>query len=180
MPSQQQSNNTLSGQPQCSMPALLYAAIITLQVKPEMLSALKLGPGVMAPSRTNGFLNMLETMRKRTVMLTEQLPRFPSLSITASEIIPQGTFAEAQAQYLAPNADEVDALVKVKSYAACIHFHVALEDLQQIGVNRCTSSTAGISTFICWQWQQRFLYLFSLCCNESHSACKCSSATYVA
>lgn len=78
-----------------------------------MLSALKLGPGVMAPSRTNGFLNMLETMRKRTVMLTEQLPRFPSLSITASEIVPQGSFAEAQAQYLAPGADEVDALVKV-------------------------------------------------------------------
>lgn len=84
-----------------------------LQVKPEMLSALKLGPGVLAPSRTNGFLNMLETMRKRTVMLTEQLPRFPSLSITASEITPQGSFAEAQAQYLAPDADEVDALVKV-------------------------------------------------------------------
>ena len=78
-----------------------------------MMSALRLGPGVMAPSRTNGFLNMLETMRKRTVMLTEQLPRFPSLTITADEISPQGSFAEAQAQYLAPNAAEVDALVKV-------------------------------------------------------------------
>ena len=91
-----------------------------------MLSALRLGPGVMAPSRTNGFLNMLETMRKRTVMLTEQLPRFPSLSITASEIIPQGSFAESQAQYLAPDADEVNALVKVchLPHSACTAPHV--------------------------------------------------------
>lgn len=102
-------------------PVLPHAAIVTLQVKPEMLSALKLGPGVMAPSRTNGFLNMLETMRKRTVMLTEQLPRFPSLSITASEIIPQGSFAEAQAQYLAPKADEVNALVKVQNAILAVY-----------------------------------------------------------
>lgn len=78
-----------------------------------MLSVLNLGPAVMAPSRTNGFLNMLETMRKRTVMLTEHLPRFPSLRITGDAITPQGSFAEAQAQYLAPNAAQVDALVKV-------------------------------------------------------------------
>ena len=32
-----------------------------VQVKPEMLSVLQLGPAIMAPSRTNGFLNMLET-----------------------------------------------------------------------------------------------------------------------
>ena len=78
-----------------------------------MLSGLSLGPAVMAPSRTNGFLNMLESMRKRTVMLTQQLPRFPSLQITASTITPQGSFAEAQAQYLSPDAGHVDALVKV-------------------------------------------------------------------
>ena len=78
-----------------------------------MLSALNLGPAVMAPSRTNGFLNMLETMRKRTVMLTEQLPRFPSLHITGDAITPQGSFAEAQAKYLAPDAAQVEALVQV-------------------------------------------------------------------
>lgn len=94
------------------VPAATTAAV-HLQVKPEMLSALNLGPAVMAPSRTNGFLNMLETMRKRTVMLTEQLPRFPSLCITGDVITPQGSFAEAQAQYLAPDPAQVDALVKV-------------------------------------------------------------------
>lgn len=86
---------------------------LCMQVKPEMLSGLNLGPAVMAQSRTNGFLNMLETMRKRTVMLTEQLPRFPSLHITGDAITPQGSFAEAQAKYLAPDAAQVDALVKV-------------------------------------------------------------------
>lgn len=98
-----------------------------LQVKPEMLSVLNLGPAVMAPSRTNGFLNMLETMRKRTVMLTEHLPRFPSLRITGDAIIPQGSFAEAQAQYLAPNAAQVDALVKVlseKRIGIVAHFYM--------------------------------------------------------
>ena len=78
-----------------------------------MLSVLNLGPGIMAPSRTNGFLNMLETMRKRTLMLTEQLPKFPSLIITGDDITPQGAFAKTQAQYLAPNQAQVDALVKV-------------------------------------------------------------------
>lgn len=98
-----------------------------LEVKPEMLSALNLGPAVMAPSRTNGFLNMLETMRKRTVMLTEQLPRFPSLCITGDAITPQGTFAEAQAQYLAPDPAQVDALVKVlskKKIGIVAHFYM--------------------------------------------------------
>lgn len=83
-----------------------------------MLSALHLGPAVMAPSRTNGFLNMLETMRKRTIMLTEQLPKFPSLHITGNAITPQGSFAEAQAKYLAPDAAQVEALVQV---TFCIH-----------------------------------------------------------
>ena len=101
-----------------------HVSLLPPQVKPEMLSVLNLGPAVMAPSRTNGFLNMLETMRKRTVMLTEHLPRFPSLRITGDAIIPQGSFAEAQAQYLAPNAAQVDALVKVCfSDYTCMAFH---------------------------------------------------------
>ena len=90
-----------------------------------MLSVLQLGPAIMAPSRTNGFLNMLETMRKRTVMLTEQLPKFPSLVITGDDVTPQGTFAETQAQYLAPDAAQVDALVKVcdlNPIVSCLHY----------------------------------------------------------
>lgn len=103
----------------------LLKPVVILQIKPEMLSALNLGPAVMSPSRTNGFLNMLESMRKRTVMLTEQLPQFPSLRITGDAITPQGSFAEAQAQYLAPDAAQVDALVKVCSAAAVVMLHVA-------------------------------------------------------
>ncbi|KAL3135700.1 hypothetical protein ABBQ38_006171 [Trebouxia sp. C0009 RCD-2024] len=98
-----------------------------LQVKPEMLLALNLGPAVMAPSRTNGFLNMLETMRKRTVMLTEQLPKFPSLHITGDAVTPQGSFAEAQAKYLSPDASQVDALVQVlssKKIGIVAHFYM--------------------------------------------------------
>lgn len=98
-----------------------------LQVKPEMLSVLQLGPAIMAPSRTNGFLNMLETMRKRTVMLTEQLPKFPSLVITGDDVTPQGSFAETQAQYLAPDSAQVDALVKVlseKKIGIVAHFYM--------------------------------------------------------
>lgn len=87
-----------------------------------MLSALNFGPAVMAPSRTNGFLNMLETMRKRTVMLTEHLPKFPSLHITGNAIIPQGSFAEAQAKYLAPDAGQVDALVQVTTLLYLLGF----------------------------------------------------------
>jgi len=102
-----------------------------------MLSVLNLGPAVMAPSRTNGFLNMLETMRKRTVMLTEHLPRFPSLRITGDAITPQGSFAEAQAQYLAPNAAQVDALVKV-CFVALTHLGIAF---RAVCISICLMST---------------------------------------
>ena len=86
---------------------------VMAQVQPEDLVSLGLGPAVMTPSRTNGFLNMLEAVRKRTRMLTEDLPRFPSLLISADDVEPQGRFAEAQAEYLQPDAVQVDALVKV-------------------------------------------------------------------
>jgi quinolinate synthase len=60
-------------------------------------------------------------------MLTEQLPRFPSLLISADSIQPQGAFAEAQAQYLEPDAHQVDALVKVlseKRIGVVAHFYM--------------------------------------------------------
>ena len=52
----------------------------------------------MVPSRTNGFLNMLETARKLARSLNGELPSFPSLLLTADSITPSGDFAEAQAQ----------------------------------------------------------------------------------
>lgn len=85
-----------------------------MQVEPEALIALNLGPAVLTPSRNNGFLNMLEAMKKRVRLLTgEKLPRFPSLRISADAIEPQGEFAVAQARYLEPDQAQVDALVKV-------------------------------------------------------------------
>ena len=83
-----------------------------MQVEPETLSGFGLGPAVLTPSRNNGFLNMLEAVKKRVRMLTEQLPRFPSLLISADAVIPQGRFAEAQAEFLQPDLRRVDALVK--------------------------------------------------------------------
>jgi hypothetical protein len=88
-----------------------------VQVTPEMLEGLRLGGDVVTPSRASGVYNLLEGMRKRARQLTPdgrgcgQL--FPSLTITAEAITPQGAFAEAQATYLEPNPKMVQALVKV-------------------------------------------------------------------
>ncbi len=84
------------------------------QVEPEALTALQLGPAVLTPSRANGFMNMLEAMRKRARALSGAfLPTFPSLRVTANDVTPQGAFAIAQAQFLEPDPAQVDALVKV-------------------------------------------------------------------
>ncbi len=87
-------------------------------MEPEDLAALELGPAVLTPSRNNGFLNMLEVMKKRARRLAgAPLPTFPSLRILADEIQPQGDFAVAQARYLEPDQAQVDALVKVHTPA---------------------------------------------------------------
>ena len=80
---------------------------------PEELKGLGLGSVALTPSRANGLLNMLEYMKKRARACCGALPSFPSLLITADGLIPQGPFAEAQAQYLKPNAAQVDNLVQV-------------------------------------------------------------------
>ena len=70
------------------------------QVDPACLLSLGLGPGVLTRGRTNGFLNMLESARKKARMATADLPRFPSLLITRSGTEAQGAFAEAQVGWL--------------------------------------------------------------------------------
>ncbi|CAL8471866.1 g11408 [Coccomyxa elongata] len=99
-----------------------------LEVEPEDLAELQLGPAVLTPSRTNGFLNMLEAMRKRARVLSGAfLPTFPSLRVSADAIDPQGTFAIAQAKYLEPDPAQVDALVKVlseKRIGLVAHFYM--------------------------------------------------------
>ena len=89
---------------------------LLLQVEPSTLAPLGLGPAVLTPSRTNGFMNMLEAAKKRVRLLTEDLPRFPSLLISADEVVPQGRFAEAQAEFLEPDHEQVDQLVDVSSF----------------------------------------------------------------
>ena len=73
----------------------------------SLLTSLGLDASLLTPSRTNGFANMLETMRRRTRVLVNQLPSFPSLLITADALQPQGSFAEVQAQYLRPDPAQV-------------------------------------------------------------------------
>lgn len=75
-----------------NMPALPAPA----QVDPACLASLGLGEAVLTRSRTNGFANMLEAMKKRARMATADLPRFPSLVISREGLAPQGSFAEAQ------------------------------------------------------------------------------------
>ncbi|EIE23775.1 hypothetical protein COCSUDRAFT_23649 [Coccomyxa subellipsoidea C-169] len=94
----------------------------------EALSALQLGQAVLTPSRANGFMNMLEAMRKRARALSGAfLPTFPSLRVTANDVTPQGAFAIAQAQFLEPDPAQVEALVKVlseKRIGLVAHFYM--------------------------------------------------------
>lgn len=49
----------------------------------------------------------MEAIQRRVRALIGDLPCFPSLLIGRDSLIPQGTFAEAQAQYLQPQAQQV-------------------------------------------------------------------------
>jgi cysteine desulfuration protein SufE len=62
-----------------------------LDVDAAWLRGLGLGgaAGALAPSRVNGFSNMLEAMKRRARMLTTELPRFPSLLISGDKLEPQ-------------------------------------------------------------------------------------------
>jgi quinolinate synthase len=91
------------------------------------LQALNLGPALATPSRASGAANLFAAIQRRTRVLTTQLPRFPSLLITRDSVQPQGTFAEAQAQFLQPNAQQVAQLVQLlrsKRIGVVAHFYM--------------------------------------------------------
>lgn len=96
-------------------------------VDASCLGALGLGPEVLARSRTNGFLNMLESMKKQTRALQGELPRFPSLIVTKDGTSASGAFAEAQERYLRPDSQKVDRLVdllQTKKIGVVAHFYM--------------------------------------------------------
>lgn len=98
-----------------------------LAVDPACLLSLGLGDAVLTRSRTNGFLNMLEAAKRRSQELLGNAPLFPSLVITRQGTRAQGTFAEAQDQFLRPDAATVDALVHVleeKKIGIVAHFYM--------------------------------------------------------
>ncbi|KAL4443002.1 hypothetical protein ABPG77_008493 [Micractinium sp. CCAP 211/92] len=71
--------------------------------------------------------SMLEAMKKRARQLAGDLPRFPSLLITADGTSAQGTFAEAQNKFLQPDPAVVDALVQqlqAKKVGVVAHFYM--------------------------------------------------------
>mmetsp|Transcript_5271 Transcript_5271/g.13432 ORF Transcript_5271/g.13432 Transcript_5271/m.13432 type:complete len:707 (+) Transcript_5271:71-2191(+) len=100
-----------------------------LEVDDAVVSELGIGPSALPRSRANGFRNMLESVKKQTRLLqagAAALP-FPSLIVTADGILSNGTFAEAQAAYLEPDAKAVDALVaelSSKDIGIVAHFYM--------------------------------------------------------
>jgi len=91
------------------------------------LAAAGLGPAALTPSRSNGVRNMVEQMRRQARALGRDLPVFPTLRITASSLEAQGAFAEAQAQYLEPDAGTVarlGAVLREKRIGVVAHFYM--------------------------------------------------------
>ncbi|KAL6760200.1 hypothetical protein V8C86DRAFT_2558901 [Haematococcus lacustris] len=86
------------------------------------------GPGSHArSSRAHAAGNVVESMWRKTRGLVQQLPRFPSLLITPHDLHPQGAFAEAQAEFLKPQPEQVAALVTeltAKRIGVVAHFYM--------------------------------------------------------
>ena len=92
-----------------------------------VLEQLQLGPVLDSPSRTNSFRNMFNTLKKRSNALEGNLPQFPSLVIRRNALEPQGSFAEAQAQFLQPDMATVSRLASTfrqKKIGVVAHFYM--------------------------------------------------------
>lgn len=121
------------------------------------LSQLGLGPAVLAPSRAAGAANMVESIRRRTRLLMQQLPRFPSLLISRDSLQPQGAFAEAQAQYLQPDQQQVEQLVSLltsKRIGVVAHFYMD----PQVCSGPAAGQLAGSMGRACTHSAQRHLH----------------------
>ena len=98
-----------------------------IDVDPSCLAALGLGDAALTRSRTNGFLNMLESAKKHARAALGDLPRFPSLFISRNETSASGAFAEAQDAFLRPNPSMIDALANIveeKKIGIVAHFYM--------------------------------------------------------
>ncbi|KAI8112737.1 hypothetical protein M9434_004057 [Picochlorum sp. BPE23] len=98
-----------------------------LAVSPDSLLSLGLGVDTLTRSRTNGFLNMLESAKKQTNVLLGSPPTFPSLVVSRDGTVPQGAFAESQQKFLEPNKEQVTSLVnllKEKKIGIVAHFYM--------------------------------------------------------
>ncbi|KAJ7551288.1 hypothetical protein O6H91_06G008600 [Diphasiastrum complanatum] len=103
-----------------------------LAVPTDALGGLGMGIEGVA-SRANTWYNLLITMQKKTRWLLGALEGksvyepFPSLLITADDMIPEGDFAKAQAKYLLPDTAKVQLLaelLKQKQVGVVAHFYM--------------------------------------------------------
>lgn len=115
-----------------------------LQLDPaSFLPQLGLGPAVLTPSRAHGMANMFEAIKRRTRLLTTQLPKFPSLLISSDGVQAVGVFAEVQAQYLQPDPQQVQqlgSLLREKKIGVVAHFYM---DPQVCGAVVCVLLVGG-------------------------------------
>ncbi|KAK3284244.1 hypothetical protein CYMTET_8097, partial [Cymbomonas tetramitiformis] len=101
-----------------------------LEVPTEKLSLFGFSEDAATASRTNGFYNMLEAMKKSARLLTPGAGAasvFPSLTISADAVTAQGDFALSQAKFLEPDAAAVDRLVEAlsaKKIGVVAHFYM--------------------------------------------------------
>ena len=83
---------------------------------------------VLANSRTNGWRNILETMKRKTRSIAEgRQGDFPSIAITREGLSAEGEFALAQVAYLEPDSDKVErlaSLLSAKKVGIVAHYYM--------------------------------------------------------
>ncbi|XP_068640112.1 quinolinate synthase, chloroplastic-like [Aristolochia californica] len=104
-----------------------------LDLKTDDMAELNVGLPGRAHSRTNTWHNVLISMQKRTKEIVAEregrppFEPFPSLVVTADELIAKGSYAEAQAKFLSPDDVKVKELVNVlkeKRIGVVAHFYM--------------------------------------------------------
>lgn len=128
----------------------------------EELDSLQLGTALASPSRTNAFRNMLSTLQQRARALFGDLPRFPSLLVTSDTLTPEGAFAEAQAQFLQPDEEQVQrlaGLLRSKQIGVVAHFYMdpevqgvltsAAAHWEHIGISGAQALAKSVSSMSC-------------------------------